>query len=69
MVTIRVPRGGGIAVIQCIGSALEAGMCFIVKPQVVPDKGPTAQIGDTVVVTRSGGQRLGERALSLRVID
>jgi len=51
------------------GIALEAGMCFIVKPQVVPDKGPTAQIGDTVVVTRSGGQRLGERALSLRVID
>ena len=49
---------------------LEAGMCFVLKPRVgLKNGGPTAQIGDTVVVTRKGGERLGTRPLGLRVID
>ncbi|MGE0743646.1 MAG: M24 family metallopeptidase [Rhodospirillales bacterium] len=49
---------------------LKAGMCFVVKPRVgAASGGPTAQVGDTVVVTRSGAKRLGERALGLRVIE
>lgn len=47
---------------------LKAGMCFILKPRVGAGDGPTAQIGDTVVVTRSGGKRLGTRPLGLRVL-
>jgi Xaa-Pro aminopeptidase len=52
------------------GIELQAGMCFIVKPKVgSTDKGPGGQIGDTIVVTERGGERLGVRPLGLRVID
>lgn len=45
---------------------LEAGMCFVLKPRVgLEGGGPTAQIGDTVVVGKRGGERLGERPLAL----
>ena len=48
---------------------LQEGMTFILKPRARGADGLSAQIGDTVVVTRSGGERLGKRALSLSVID
>jgi Xaa-Pro aminopeptidase len=48
---------------------LREGMTFILKPRARGADGLSAQIGDTVVVTSSGGERLGKRALSLAVID
>ena len=50
------------------GVELVAGMTFIVKPRARGDDG-SAQIGDTVVVTPRGGERLGKRALSLIVVE
>ncbi|HUK61498.1 MAG TPA: Xaa-Pro peptidase family protein [Stellaceae bacterium] len=47
---------------------LQEGMTFIVKPRARGADGLSAQIGDTVVVTPGGGERLGKRALSLAVI-
>lgn len=48
------------------GLPLKAGQTFIVKPRVGEVDGKlTAQIGDTVVVTRNGGKRLGKRELAL----
>lgn len=48
---------------------LQAGMTFILKPRVLSlQKGPSAQIGDTVVVTASGAERLGRRKMALAVI-
>ncbi len=47
---------------------LEAGMVFILKPQVRAAEGKgRASIGDTVVVTESGARRLGKRDLRLIV--
>lgn len=46
---------------------LKAGMTFVLKPRAARGA-RTAQIGDTVVVTRSGGKRLGTRPLELRVV-
>ncbi len=47
---------------------LQAGMVFILKPQVRPAQGKgRASIGDTVVVTESGARRLGRRELKLIV--
>jgi len=49
---------------------LEAGMAFILKPQVRTAQGKgRASIGDTVVVTESGARRLGKRELKLIVKD
>lgn len=49
---------------------IKANMVFAVKPQVALIDGDVhAQMGDTVVVTRSGGRRLGERPLELIVVD
>lgn len=50
------------------GVELVAGMTFIVKPCARGEHG-SAQIGDTVVVTPRGGERLGSRDLSLIVVD
>jgi len=48
---------------------LKAGMTFVLKPRTRAGRGKrTAQIGDTVVVTRSGGKRLGTRPLELREV-
>jgi len=48
---------------------LRAGMTFVLKPRARAARGKrTAQIGDTVVVTKNGGQRLGTRKLELRVV-
>ena len=49
---------------------LQAGMTFILKPQVRPtqDKG-RASVGDTVTVTENGARRLGKRDMKLVVID
>ena len=48
---------------------LEAGMTFVLKPRVRDRRNNrTAQLGDTVVVTRAGGKRLGSRELALRVV-
>jgi Xaa-Pro dipeptidase len=46
---------------------LQAGMVFILKPQVRAGK-TRASIGDTVVVTESGARRLGRRKLKLIVL-
>jgi len=47
---------------------LQAGMVFILKPQVRAAQGKgRASIGDTVVVTESGARRLGKRELKLIV--
>jgi len=49
---------------------LEAGMVFILKPQVRTAQGKgRASIGDTVVVTEDGAKRLGKRVLKLIVKD
>ena len=49
---------------------LEAGMAFILKPQVRTAQGKVrASIGDTVVVTEDGARRLGKRELKLIVKD
>ncbi len=49
---------------------LQAGMVFILKPQVRAAGGKDrASIGDTVVVTESGARRLGKRELKLIVKD
>jgi len=50
------------------GVELVANMTFIVKPRARGEHG-SAQIGDTVVVTPRGGERLGSRDLSLIVVD
>jgi Xaa-Pro dipeptidase len=49
---------------------LQAGMTFILKPQVreITGKG-RASIGDTVVVTENGARRLGNRQLKLIIVD
>jgi Xaa-Pro aminopeptidase len=44
---------------------LEAGMVFVLKPRVRRRGVPAAQIGDTVVVGRDGGRRLGRAPLRL----
>jgi Xaa-Pro aminopeptidase len=45
---------------------LQAGMVFILKPQVRAAEGKgRASIGDTVVVTEGGARRLGKRELKL----
>jgi Xaa-Pro aminopeptidase len=47
---------------------LQAGMTFILKPQVRPAEGKgRASLGDTVTVTESGARRLGKRELKLIV--
>jgi len=47
---------------------LQAGMVFILKPQVRAAQGKgRASIGDTVVVTENGARRLGKRELKLIV--
>jgi Xaa-Pro dipeptidase len=47
---------------------LQAGMVFILKPQVRAAQGKgRASIGDTVVVTETGARRLGKRELKLIV--
>ena len=47
---------------------LKSGMTFILKPAVRRAK-LSARIGDTVVVTRNGGERLGKRPLELGIIE
>lgn len=47
---------------------LKAGMTFILKPAVRRGK-QTARLGDTVVVTRNGGERLGKRPMELGIIE
>ena len=49
---------------------LQAGMTFILKPQVRPTQGKgRASVGDTVTVTENGARRLGKRDMKLVVID
>ena len=46
--------------------AVQEGMSFILKPQVKSDESKErASIGDTVVVTKTGARRLGQRPLKL----
>ena len=48
---------------------LKAGMTFILKPAVRAVRGKlNARLGDTVVVTRSGGRRLGARPMALESV-
>lgn len=47
---------------------LQEGHVLAVKPQVEPKEGPAIMWGDTVVVTRSGGRRLGKDPHQLLVI-
>jgi hypothetical protein len=48
---------------------LEPGMTFILKPRVrLAKNGLSAQIGDTVLVTAKGGERLGKRKMALAVV-
>jgi Xaa-Pro aminopeptidase len=48
---------------------LKPGMTFILKPRVrLAKNGLSAQIGDTVLVTPKGGERLGKRKMALAVI-
>ena len=47
---------------------LREGMTFILKPRARGADGLSAQIGDTVLVTPKGGERLGTRRLALEVI-
>jgi Xaa-Pro dipeptidase len=49
---------------------LQAGMVFILKPQVRAAEGKgRASIGDTIAVTKSSARRLGKRELKLIEID
>ncbi len=49
---------------------LQAGMVFILKPQVRAAQGKgRASIGDTVVVTENSARRLGKRGLKLIVVE
>ncbi|HEY2987404.1 MAG TPA: Xaa-Pro peptidase family protein [Candidatus Binatia bacterium] len=50
------------------GIELQAGMVFILKPQVRAGKA-RASIGDTVAVTESGARRLGRRELKLITLE
>jgi hypothetical protein len=43
-------------------------MAFVVKPRVTAPTKLSAQIGETFVVRPGGGERLGKRALTLRVV-
>ena len=48
---------------------LKAGMTFIVKPPVISARTKEAgRLGDTVLVTKNGGERLGKRPLGLAVV-
>jgi Xaa-Pro aminopeptidase len=45
------------------------GMTFVVKPRVIASATKrSAQIGETFVVRPQGGERLGKRSLTLRVV-
>lgn len=49
---------------------LKAGMTFILKPAVRAKRGKlNGRLGDTVVVTRNGGKRLGARPMALEAIQ
>jgi Xaa-Pro aminopeptidase len=51
-----------------LGVAMRENMVFICKPSAISADGEyTCQWGDTVVVTKSGGQRLGKRPHELAV--
>jgi Xaa-Pro dipeptidase len=51
------------------GTPIAENMVFVVKPRVrAADGAYSAQVGDTVVVTPSGGRRLGKRKLGLYVV-
>jgi len=65
----RPAQFGDVGLEQYRAIPLQAGMTFVLKPRVRAARGRRiGQIGDTVVVTRNGGRRLGKRDLSLRVI-
>lgn len=52
------------------GAALVENMVFVLKPRVRTADGKiSAQVGDTVVVTPSGGRRLGRRTFGLAVVQ
>jgi Xaa-Pro aminopeptidase len=51
-----------------LGVAMRENMVFVCKPAAISSDGEyTCQWGDTVVVTKSGGKRLGKRAHELAV--
>ena len=51
-----------------LGVAMRENMVFVCKPAAISSDGEhTCQWGDTVVVTKSGGRRLGKRAHELAV--
>jgi len=49
-------------------TALVENMVFVLKPRVRAADGISASVGDTVVVTPSGGRRLGRRPFGLAVV-
>jgi Xaa-Pro aminopeptidase len=52
------------------GATLVENMVFVLKPRVRDAGGKiSAQVGDTVVVTPSGGRRLGRRPFGLSVVS
>jgi Xaa-Pro aminopeptidase len=52
------------------GATLVENMVFVLKPRVRTADGKiSAQVGDTVVVTPSGGRRLGRRKFGLSVVN
>ena len=65
----RPAQFGDVGLEQFRAIPLKTGMTFVVKPRVRAARGNRiGQIGDTVVVTRSGGRRLGKRELALRIL-
>ena len=50
------------------GATIRANMVFVLKPKVTEaGGGASAQVGDTVVCTPSGGRRLGKRSMELDI--
>jgi Xaa-Pro aminopeptidase len=48
---------------------LQPGMVFILKPGVASEKtGLSGRVGDSVVVTTKGGERIGKRPLDLQIV-
>ena len=65
----RPAQFGDVGLAEFRRIELQAGMTFVLKPRARATRGKRiAQIGDTVVVTKNGGQRLGTRTLELRVV-
>ena len=61
------PRGGPFRQDENSDLVIKAGMVFTIKPRFTIEgvAGPSAQIGDPVLITETGAERLGRRKLEL----